>query len=94
MKETFEMSFFQAPITNKVPQRTVTLLQVAQAVRSTWLEPQTMVLRGIGDEAEARRYKGSQFPYVTPAGVFSYCNDQSLVKHSAWTLTTLATWTT
>ena len=82
MIELFEMSYFAQPITNKVPQRTVTLLQVAQAIKSTWLEPQTVVLRQIGNEAEARRYKGSQFPYVTPAGVFSYCNDQSLVRHS------------
>ena len=78
----FEMSFFKAPITNKTPERTVTLLEVSKAIKSIWLEPQTQALRKITDEVEARRYKGQNFPYVTPAGVFSYCNDQSLICHS------------
>lgn len=82
MEKMFEMSFFCAPITNKVPQRIVTLAEVANAIKSPWLEAQTLALRQIADETEGRRYKGSHFPYVTPAGVFSYCNDQSLVKHS------------
>ena len=82
MEQNFEFSYFNAPITNKVPSRTVTLLEVAKAVKSTWLEPQTTALRLIKEEAEARRYKGWNFPYVTPAGVFSYCSDQSLIKHS------------
>jgi len=43
---------------------------------------ETQQLRGISDKAEARSYKGRNFPYVTPAGVFSYCNDQSMVRHS------------
>ncbi len=78
----FEMSFFKAPITNKTPERTVTLLEVSKAIKSIWLEPQTQALRKITDEVEARRYKGQNFPYVTPAGVFRYCNDQSLICHS------------
>lgn len=82
MEQNFEFSFFKAPISNKVPSRTVTLLEVAKAVKSTWLEPQTTALRLINDEAEARRYKGRNFPYITPAGTFSYCNDQSLIRHS------------
>ena len=82
MNETFEMSFYEAPITNKIPLRTMGLVEVARTVGSTWLAPQTTALRAIVDVAEARRYKGWHFPYVTPAGVFSYCNDQSLVKHS------------
>ncbi len=82
MEQNFEFSFFNAPITNKVPSRTVTLFEVAKAVKSTWLEPQTKALRLMKEEAEARKYKGWNFPYVTPGGVFSYCNDQSLVKHS------------
>ena len=68
MEKLFEMSFFNAPITNKVPQRIVTLAEVANAIKSPWLETQTLALRQIADER--------------PAGVFSYCNDQSLVKHS------------
>ena len=82
MVQDFQMSFFQPPITNKIPSKTVSLMEVAQMVKSTWLEPQTLALRKIADEAEARRYKGYNFPYVTPAGVFRYCSDQSLVEHS------------
>ena len=82
MDKKFEMSFFDAPITNKVPQATVSLVEVAEMVRRAWLEPQTRTLREIADEVKARTFKGCNFPYVTPAGVFSYCNDQSLIKHS------------
>jgi hypothetical protein len=79
---SFEMSYYCAPITNKVPSRTVTLGEVATMVRSTWLEPQTRALRAIADKAQARSYKGQQLPYVTFSGVFAYCNDASIVKHS------------
>ena len=82
MEQNFEFSYFNAPITNKVPSRTVTLLEVAKAIKSTWLEPQTTALRLIKEETETRRYKGWNFPYITPAGTFSYCSDQSLIKHS------------
>lgn len=82
MDKKFEMSYFDAPITNKVPQRTMSLLEVAQLIESTAYMSQTQALRMLDDEAKARMYKGSHFPYITPAGVFSYCNDQSLLKHS------------
>lgn len=82
MEKNFEFSYFAPPITNKIPQRTVNIVQVAQAVKSTWLEPQTKALRLIKDEAETRKYKGWNFPYITPAGKFSYCNDQSILSFS------------
>ena len=65
------MSLFNAPITNKVPSRTVIPDEVARMVKSTWLEPQTRALRAIADKASARGYKGQQLPYVTFSGVFS-----------------------
>ena len=77
-----EMSYFNPPITNKVPSRTVTLGEAARLIQSTLWAPQTQHLRGIADKAEARSYKGRNFAYVTPAGVFTYCNDQSMVSHS------------
>ena len=78
----FEMSYFNPPITNKVPSRTVTLEEVAELVRSDELAPQTKTLRAISEKAMARSYKGFHFPYITPSGVFSYCNDESLISHS------------
>ena len=78
----FEMSYFNPPITNKVPSRTASLGEVARMVRSGMLALETQTLRGISDKSEARSYKGRNFPYVTPSGVFSYCNDQSIIRHS------------
>lgn len=82
MDKKFEMSYFMPPITNKVPSATMTLDEVAARIRSQELAPQTEHLRGITDKAEARGYKGWNLPYVTPSGVFSYCSDDCLVKHS------------
>lgn len=78
----FEMSYFNPPITNKVPSRVVTLVEVAKTIRSAILGVQTQQLRAIKDKAEARLYKGLNLPYVTPSGVFSYCSDACLVSHS------------
>lgn len=78
----FEMSFFLPPITNKIPSATMTLDEVAALIRSQELAPQTEHLRGLTDKAEARSYKGFRLPYVTPSGVFSYCSDDCLIKHS------------
>ena len=77
-----ELSYFNAPITNKVPSRTVTLAEVAQIIRSSRLGLQTQKLRTIRQKDEARLYKGCNFPYATISGVFSYCSDACLVKHS------------
>ena len=82
MDKDYKMSFFNAPITNKVPSGTVIPDELARMVRSTWLEPQTRALRAIADKASARSYKGQQLPYATISGVFSYCSDACLVKHS------------
>lgn len=76
------MSYFNPPITNKTPSRTVSLDEVAELIRSTLWEPQTQFLRSLTDKAEARSYKGRSLPYVTASGVFSYCNDDSLIRHS------------
>lgn len=83
MEQNFEFSYFAPPITNKTPLRTVTLIQVANAIKSTWLKPQTEALRLIDDKEEARKYKGKNLPYITPTGTFSYCADHCLIKHSS-----------
>lgn len=80
--KTIEISYFNPPITNKVPSATMTLDEVAALVKSEELAPQTQHLRTLTDKAEARSYKGYNFPYITSSGVFLYCNDESLVKHS------------
>ena len=92
----YGMSFFTKPITNKWPKGTVSPFWVYQYLRSPEAKPETLDLRAIGkvlwgqhDEAtqlavkeQQRKYKGRNLDYVTPSGVFSYCNDESLVSHS------------
>ena len=77
------MSFFSKPITNKKPTgQPLSLFQVYQYVRGRQAFPETAHLRSIADKDEARQYKGCHFDYITPSGVFSYCSDQCLIKHS------------
>ncbi len=82
MEKMYEMSYFAPPITNKVPSKTMTLDEVAAMIRSQELAQQTQHLRRLTDKAEARFYKGWNLPYVTPSGVFSYCSDDCLIRHS------------
>ena len=82
MAKDFEMSFFKKPITNKKPERTVTLFQVYQAIRSNYYKAVTDELRAIIDKDKQREFKGENLDYITPSGVFSYCSDQSLIRHS------------
>ena len=65
MESDFRMSYFNAPIMNKIPSRTVTLAEVAQIIRSSQLGLQTQKLRTIRQKDEARLYKGRSLPYVT-----------------------------
>ena len=76
------MSFFRKPITNKRPLKTVTLFEVFCMVHERHAIVETEALRAISNHDEARQYKGHNFDYVTPSGVFSYCKDDALVQHS------------
>ena len=77
-----KMSFFRKPITNKKPQRTVTLLQVYQAIRGHYYEGVISQLRALTDKEAQRRFKGKHLDYITPSGLFTYDDDKSLVSHS------------
>lgn len=77
------MSFFRKPITNKWPaSKPVSLFWVYEYVRGRWAMPETEELRKLTGEDVQRSYKGQHFDYITPSGVFAYCSDQSLMKHS------------
>lgn len=77
------MSFFRRPVTNKRPEREpVSLFQVYQMVHTNRYRPETTALRAISDAQQQRKYKGENLDYVTPSGLFAYCNDQSLIRHS------------
>jgi len=88
------VSFFKGPVWNKFPLKTVSLFWVWMYVTMKYLQlgpdpdrdiglvSKTEWLRGIeGDEAQ-RQYKGKNFDYITPAGTYTYCDDNSLIEHS------------
>lgn len=88
------VSFFKSPITNKVPQRTLSLFEVWLGVTMKWLQlgmdpdldigmaDKTERLRAMTDDKQQREFKGRNFDYITPAGTFSYCNAESLIAYS------------
>lgn len=75
-------SYFKAPVSNTVPYKEISLLDVHYLLLSNKFAAQTTTLRNITDKQEARKYKASLFPYVTFSGTFSKRNDQSLLRHS------------
>lgn len=72
MKESI-FSFFNAPITNQVPNGVVCVSQLyAYITTSEWLRERTDQVRAASsDEKRFRRLKQSLLPYVTPAGSHS-----------------------
>ena len=83
MKESI-FSFFNAPITNQVPNGVVCVSQLhAYITTSEWLRERTDQVRAAsGDEKRFRRLKQSLLPYVTPAGIFSYRKEDHLLVPS------------
>ena len=94
METVFKMSFFKAPIWNKSPLKVVSLFWVWLTVTMKWMQlgvdpdrdvslsSKTECLRNLeGDDAQ-RQFKGKNFDYITPAGIFTYCDDKSMVEPS------------
>lgn len=83
MKE-YIMSFFNAPITNKVPAGVCSVAGLHTFITSNeYLKEMTLKVRSeTEDEKLFRRKKQTLLPYVTPAGVFSYCKEQCIVVPS------------
>jgi hypothetical protein len=81
-KKAFAFSFFKAPIKNTIPHKTVSLVQVYNAITGEYYKQHTEKLRSISDTVQARKYKASNFDYCTFSGVFTARNDKSLVTHS------------
>ena len=83
MKESI-FSFFNAPITNQVPNGVVCVSQLyAYITTSEWLRERTDQVRAASsDEKRFRRLKQSLLPYVTPAGIFSYRKEDHLPEEA------------
>lgn len=81
-EKAFAFSFFKAPIKNTIPHKTVSLVQVYNAITGEYYKQNTEKLRSISDTIQARKYKAANFDYCTFSGVFTARNDKSLITHS------------
>ncbi|WP_455665579.1 BT4734/BF3469 family protein [Phocaeicola sp.] len=83
MKE-YIMSFFNAPVTHKVPAGVCSVAGLhAYITTDLQLKDLTLKVRaGSEDKKAFRKKKQTLLPYVTPAGVFSYCKEQCLLVPS------------
>jgi hypothetical protein len=75
-------SYFTMPITNTLPSKEVSLLDVYELIKGEFYTDCTQVLREIQDNKEARAYKASHFDYVTFSGSFSIRSEAALQRHS------------
>lgn len=75
-------SYFTKPVSNVLPSKEVTLLEVYKLIKGDAFASCTSTLRNIQDSKEARKYKALNFDYVTFSGSFSKRNDANLQKHS------------
>ena len=82
LKKSPVFSYFNKPVSNIIPARKVTLLEVYYLVKGNDFALSTRTLRGITDPKEARKYKAQHFDYVTFSGIFSQRNDVHLIQHS------------
>ena len=75
-------SFFKAPIKNTIPHKTVSLVQVYNAITGNFYKERTDKLRSFNDLKQARQFKANNFDYCTFSGVFTSRNDKKIVQHS------------
>lgn len=75
------VTFFNAPITNKVPDSVCSLQALHDyIVNNTPLAEKTGRVRtALTAPKQFRQLKQQLLPYVTPAGIFTYCREQSLL---------------
>ncbi len=81
-KKEVSFSFYKSPIKNTVPHKSVTLLQIYNAITGDFYKERTDKLRSIADPKQARHFKANNFDYCTFSGTFSSRNDKNLMQHS------------
>ena len=77
-----KFSFFKAPITNKFPLKSITLLDAYNYIAGPYAQQQTEELRSIPDKKKAALYKQSRFAYVTFCGEFGVRSNCSVKSAS------------
>jgi hypothetical protein len=75
-------SYYNKPITNILPKKNISLIDVYNLIKGDGYVKNTYNLRKIQDAKKARKYKAFNFDYVTFSGAFSKRNDKHLKNHS------------
>lgn len=75
-------SFFKKPISNKYPNKSLSLLEVYGLIKGDEYEVTTDFLRGLVGKKEITEYKQTNFNYVTFSGVFRTRGANELIRHS------------
>lgn len=76
-----KFSLFSAPITNKIPARSITLAECAELIGGISYQPRTSELRSLPTD-EAKKYKVQRLDYVTFCGIFEKRQNDAIVKGS------------
>lgn len=77
-----KLSYFNPPITNTVPSKELSLLDVIKLIKTDELYQLTSDLRNLPDEKKSD-FKKNRFPGVTFSGVFSKRTDSSIISNSS-----------
>ncbi|MEI6059434.1 MAG: BT4734/BF3469 family protein [Bacteroidota bacterium] len=76
-------SFFQPPVTNTLPARTISLATCCEMIKLPYpYLDKTIELRSLGTPEEKRRYKSQHLAFVCFSGIFSRRSEKSLITHS------------
>jgi hypothetical protein len=77
-----EFSYFRKPVLNTFPDKIVNLIDAYHLIKGDTFKSATEKLRTFTDKAEARKFKASNFDYVTFSGTFTKRENTSLLMHS------------
>lgn len=75
-------SVFKHPVSNIFPEKEISLIEAYLGIKSTAYRDRTNYLRGLKDKDHIRKYKATEFDYITFSGTFTRRNDKALVNHS------------
>lgn len=77
-----KFSFFNSPITNKIPFKEMDLFELWQKIISNEYLKETNILRQIKEKPEFDKFKINNFNWVTFSGIFNNSQAKSLKSHS------------
>lgn len=76
-------SFFQPPVTNTIPAKTISLAECFEMIRLPYpYSDRTKHLRSLLAPEEIKRYKTQHLAFVCFSGIFSRRSEKSLITHS------------